>query len=173
MQSTMQKKGIDFLASHHLSTLLMTQPANGGFIDVHQHRVTIPIGWGGQLGDVHAQNLCSFLQSIHPNIKQNIAYNNYNQTIDLDALIEKAIKECTTMQSHMNWFVCYGQKPANTVCTVTPPPSVKNMIPTKYPNTATPLASPSTSTIDLKTYYTNEDEHTWDSINDFVDGYTD
>lgn len=169
----MQKKGIDFLASHHLSTLLMTQPADGGFIDVHQHRVTIPIGWGGQLGEVHAQNLCSFLQSIHPHIKQNIAYDNYNQMIDLDALIEKAIKECTTMQSHMNWFVCYGQKPVKTTFTVTPPSSVKNMIQTNYPTMLTPLASPNSSTVELEKFYSHQDEHTWDSINDFVDGYTD
>ncbi|GAA5803417.1 hypothetical protein HPULCUR_008897 [Helicostylum pulchrum] len=171
LQSTMQKKGIDFLASHHLSTLLMTQPADGGFIDVHQHRVTIPIGWGGQLGEVHAQNLCSFLQSIHPTIK-NYMNQNGPQGAGIDTLIADAVKECTTMQSHMNWFVCYGQKPANNVFTVTPPPSVKNMIPNEYPpSMITPLPSPNASSIDLKQYQQNE--NTWDSINDFVDGYID
>lgn len=128
LQSTMHKKGIDFLASHHLSTLLMSRPADGGFIDVHQHKVSIPIGWGGQLGEVHAQNLSNLLQSMHPSIKKDIAFNNKGQTIDIDALIPKAIEECKATQSHMNWFVCYGQKPDNNMFSVTPPSSVKDLI---------------------------------------------
>lgn len=176
----MQKKEIDILASHHLSTLLMTQPAEGGgFIDVHQHRVTIPIGWGGQLGEVHAQNLMSFLKSIHPNIKRNIAFDNYNKTIDVDLLISKAIKECTTMQSHMNWFVCYGQKPANNVFRKSTTSSAKsstkkipNAIVTDYPSLdmiTPPNLSPNPSLTDIKAYYSHHEYE----INDFVDGYID
>jgi hypothetical protein len=172
----MHKKEIDFLASHHLSTLLMTQPAEGGgFIDVHQHRVTIPIGWGGQLGEVHAQNLCCFLKSIHPNIKQNIAYDNYNKLIDVDLLISKAIKECTTMRSHMNWFVCYGQKPANNIFKSSSvkinkkiPPAIINEYPSLDMITP-PEMSTSASLNDLKAYFSHH-EH---EINDFVDGYID
>lgn len=167
----MHNKGIDFLASHHLSTLLMTQPADGGFIDVHQHRVTIPIGWGGQIGQVHAQNLCSFLQSIHPNVKNSIVQPD-QQILDTDTLIETAVKECTTMQSHMNWFVCYGQKPASTPFHVTPPPSVKKNTLNNTSTMITPSSSPNASSIDLRQYQQHH-EHTWDCIHDFVDGYTD
>jgi hypothetical protein len=172
----MQSKGIELLASHHLSTLLMTRPADGGFIDVHQKKVTVPIGWGGQLGEVHAQNLCSLLKSIHPDFKKNIVTkNNGDLNTNIDDIISQAVKECTNMQSHMNWFVCYGQKPANThIYSVTPPSSVRNLIPSneQYPTTTkmiSPLSSPDSSSIDLKDYH----EHNWDTINDFVDGYID
>lgn len=173
----MQKKGIELLASHHLSTLLMTQPANGGFIDVHQHKVTVPIGWGGQLGEVHAQNLSSLLKSIHPDLKKNVVpVDSGSPDSAIDSIISKAIEECKTMQSHMHWFVCYGQKPATSIYSVTPPTSVRNLIPNnnnnEYPIMISPLASPDTSIIDIKDYC-QHNEHNWDSINDFVDGYID
>lgn len=172
LHNTMQKKGIEFMASHHLSTLLMARPADGGFVDVHQRKVTVPIGWGGQLGEVHAQNLCSLLQSIHPEMKKDICANGGDGISSIDELITKAIEECTAMQSHMNWFVCYGQKPAKNIFSVTPPSSIKNLIPTGYPKMITPIASPNNSSFDINDYY-QQQEHNWDSINDFVDGYVD
>lgn len=168
----MQKKGIEFMASHHLSTLLMARPADGGFVDVHQRKVTVPIGWGGQLGEVHAQNLCNLLLSIHPELKKDICASSKDGISSIDELIPKAIKECTIMQSHMNWFVCYGQKPAKNNFSITPPSSIKNLIPTGYPKMITPIASPNNSSFDIDDYY-QQNEHNWDSINDFVDGYVD
>lgn len=176
----MVKQNIDFMSSYHISALLMAQPLNGGFIDVHQYRVTVPIGWGGQLGDVHAQNFAAFLQSIHPRMKKDLVHN--NTTVNLDNLIPHAIKECASKQSHMKWFVCYGRKPAdNNMCMlhVTPPPSICssvkiNSIPTQYPPTANssdtiPIITPVASTSLEK----HEDQGAWESINDFADGYTD
>jgi hypothetical protein len=173
VKNIMHNRDTDFMASHHLSTLLMTQPLNGGFIDVHQHRVTIPIGWGGKLGQVHAQNFGAFLQSIHPLLKNQLIHD--NTAANVDDLLIQAVKECSANQSHMKWFVCYGQKPAD-MLGITPPlpcSSVKNSISMQYPtNTAqmiTPNASPSLKGFQQK----EEDESTWDSINDFVDGYID
>ncbi|KAI8978638.1 hypothetical protein BDB01DRAFT_266887 [Pilobolus umbonatus] len=164
----MRDNGVEYMASHDLSTMLMSLPAHGGFIDVHQHKVTIPLGWGGQLGEVHAQNIHGFLKSLHPTIKSQL-------DDDLDELLTKAMPECTDNQSHINWFVCYGQKPPSDstqfMMNVTPPTSVK-MSPTyEYPaNThmITPIASPKNSSVNLSIK-----ENAWDTINDFVDGYID
>jgi hypothetical protein len=160
----MHKQDIDFMASHHLSTILMTRPLKGGFIDVHQKCVMIPIGWGGQLGLVHAQNFNAFLQSIHPRHKKDLFRNNI--TDNLDDLIVQAVKECSTNQSHMKWFVCYGQKPADSI--ILPSSSSKNSISTLHPTEMlTPIASPN-----LKDFQ-KEEECAWDSINDFIEGFTD
>ena len=157
----MHKQGIELMAGHHLSTLLMTQQTHGGLVDVHQHKVTIPIGWGGQLGQVHAQNLQALLQSLHPDIKQGMTA----IADDVDGLFAESLKECTQMQSHMNWFVCFGQKPAKNMFTCN---DFQNLIPNVHPSSGlmTPLDSPNGSTMD-------SDENNWDSIHDFVEGYTD
>lgn len=172
LSQVMHNNGIDLMASHHLSTLLMSQPAHGGFIDVHQHKVTIPLGWGGQLGEVHAQNIHAHLSSLHPSIKQQL-------DDDVDEKLKSTIPECNANQSHMNWFVCYGQKPPSDstsfMMNVTPPTSAKITPTYEYPNNTpmlTPVASPKSSTVNLQQDSPLKD-NAWDSINDFVDGYID
>ncbi|KAI8354025.1 S-adenosyl-L-methionine-dependent methyltransferase, partial [Blakeslea trispora] len=92
------------MPTHQIGTLLMT---HGNFVDIHQHRVRIPIGWGGHLGEVHGQDFQAFIRSIHPKLIRS------HLSTDLDESMAKAVKECALNQSHVNWFVCYGQKPTN------------------------------------------------------------
>jgi hypothetical protein len=93
----------------------MTRPTKNGFIDVHHHGVATPLGWG-PLGDSHLQNFSAFLKSIHPRIRDSL----YPQDKSLvNVIIDKATTECTTFQSHVNWFVCYCQKPQDPILDVT------------------------------------------------------
>ncbi|KAL9538393.1 hypothetical protein MBANPS3_010963 [Mucor bainieri] len=181
-QSLRKKLGtIDHMPSHHVSTALTL---HGGFVNVHQRRIHIPIGWGGQLGEVHAQNLQSYLLSIHPDIKQDLSTANGND-VDIDTLLTEAVKECTVRQSHVYWFACYGQKPA--VDTLIPTTLNTPMATTTATTVAaatmlTPISSPNSSCINLKestdistdaVAATTAPNTCWDSIYDFVEGYID
>lgn len=183
-QSLHKKLGtIDPMPSHHVSTALTL---HGGFVNVHQRRIHIPIGWGGQLGEVHAQNLQSYLLSMHPDIKQELSTAN-GHDVNIDDLLVEAVKECTVRQSHAYWFACYGQKPAalnNLIPTTLNTPMATTAITKAAAATMlTPISSPNSSCINLKE---STDISTdaiaaavttaptcWDSIYDFVDGYVD
>lgn len=91
--------GVDAFNCQQVSTLLMTND----FINIHQQAIKVPIGWGRhQLGQAHSENFYAFLNSMHPvKIKEQLSSNDF----------KTMIKECTVNQSHMNWFVCYAQKP--------------------------------------------------------------
>ena len=78
---------------------------HGNFVDVHQHRVRIPIGWGGHLGEVHGQDYMSCVCSMHPKLVRD------HIDLDYDRVMADGVKQCALNQSHINWFVCYGQKP--------------------------------------------------------------
>jgi hypothetical protein len=167
VKNVLHEKGIDLVASHHLSTMLMTRPTNQGFIDVHQHRIAIPIGWGGKLGDIHAQNLSSFLKSLHPTIREYICPGHQIEAID--SLIDSAIRECKTYKSHMNWFVCYGQKPADSRSLQVTPQSIKHF-------SSSPVMAPTFSAEGLNEILENYGPlkaNDWECIDDFIDGYVD
>ncbi|KAI9017896.1 S-adenosyl-L-methionine-dependent methyltransferase [Phycomyces nitens] len=155
VRKTMLSQGIELYKSHHISTFLMTQPGSNGFVDVHQRRITIPLGWGGQLGDVHAQNVETFFQSLSPRIKDAARSTDPDEDVLSNQVIQHAMRECKKYQSHLNWYVCYGQKPPMTDTLSNPPTPLK----ATFPSPVMP------------------DEQlgnmTWESINDFVEGYID
>ncbi|KAI8366932.1 S-adenosyl-L-methionine-dependent methyltransferase [Choanephora cucurbitarum] len=93
---------VDIMPAHQVGTLLMT---HGKFVDVHQHRVRIPIGWGGHLGEVHGQDYMACVCSMHPKLVRD------HLDLDYDKVMADGVKQCAANQSHINWFVCYGQKP--------------------------------------------------------------
>ncbi|KAI8149886.1 S-adenosyl-L-methionine-dependent methyltransferase [Fennellomyces sp. T-0311] len=163
LAETMLNNDIDFQLCYHLSTLLMTQQP--GFVDVHQDRVTIPLGWGGQLGHIHGQTMEGFYQSLHRSIRQATCTPEYPEGL-VDSTIQEAMMECQKYQSHCTWYACYGQKPANS--------SVTNLAITG------PAASADTQRrVSHKTAAAGSvpppivEETAWESINDFVDGYVD
>ncbi|KAL0080305.1 hypothetical protein J3Q64DRAFT_1851294 [Phycomyces blakesleeanus] len=166
VRKTMMSQGIELYKSHHISTFLMTQPGNNGFVDVHQRRITIPLGWGGQLGDVHAQNLETFFQSLNPRIKEAARSSDPdNEDVLSNEVIQHAMRECKKYQSHLNWFVCYGQKPPmNSADTISNPPT---------PRKATFSASATPSPASEADEHHHLADMTWESINDFVEGYID
>lgn len=179
-QSLHNKLGtIEHMPSHHVSTALTL---HGGFVNVHQRRIHIPIGWGGQLGEVHAQNLMSYLLSIRPDIKQDLSMLN-GSDINIDELLMEAVKECTVRQSHVYWFACYGQKPAvnnliptilNTPMATTPTVAAANMLtPTSSPNSSCINLEKSTDISSIVATTATTTSTCWDSIYDFVDGYVD
>lgn len=77
------------------------------FLHVRQNRVTLPLGWGGQVGQILAQNMESFYCSLHPGLRDGVT----------DEDIHDAMLEAAKHQSHMNWYTCYAQKPATPVIT--------------------------------------------------------
>ncbi|KAG1125568.1 hypothetical protein G6F42_008597 [Rhizopus arrhizus] len=179
-QSLHNKLGtIEHMPSHHVSTALTL---HGGFVNVHQRRIHIPVGWGGQLGEVHAQNLMSYLLSIRPDIKQYLSMLN-GSDINIDELLMEAVKECTVRQSHVYWFACYGQKPAvnnliptilNTPMATTPTVAAANMLtPTSSPNSSCINLEKSTDISSIVATTATTTSTCWDSIYDFVDGYVD
>lgn len=135
--------GIEFSQSYHLSTMLMTSQ----FVNVHQNRVTIPLGWGGQLGRIHGQSMHAFYRTLHPTIRKRARLN--------DEVIEQIMHECEKFQSHLNWYACFGQKPS-----LDPLPS---------PALSEVVAGPTTKSMAPRDVV--GDDATWESINDFVDGY--
>ncbi|KAF7731581.1 hypothetical protein EC973_009345 [Apophysomyces ossiformis] len=169
----MRNYGIEFYMGHQISTLLMTQ----GFVNVRQQRVTMPLGWGGQMGEVHAQNFEGFFRSIHPSIKPTTTTSTkqvsqwqpagmeHRKIVFSDAAIRLAMEECKKYQSHLNWFTCYGQKPSPADTPLSPrldgPGSAVSLL-------ATPMAHPTPSTPP-----NSLEEGTWETIKDFIDGYVD
>ncbi|KAF7725326.1 hypothetical protein EC973_009665 [Apophysomyces ossiformis] len=156
----MKSYDIDLQLCHHLSTLMMTNPASGGFVDIHQGKINIPLGWGGQLGELHSQNIECFLRSLNPMIREAMTRtppgeNDKDNIVDQetasiksldDEAIHHIMNECKKYQSHLNWYTCYGQKP-------------------RHLNTPqqTPRASVTPSL----------EEGTWESIHDFAHGFVD
>ncbi|KAI8637879.1 S-adenosyl-L-methionine-dependent methyltransferase [Parasitella parasitica] len=151
---------VKYLPSHDVSTNLTL---HGGFVNVYQHLTHIPIGWGGKLGEVHAQNLIGLLTSIHPDIKQDLTV--LHDGKDVDDLIVQAVNECAVQRSHVKWFVCYGQKPTSSNLAYQPE-TVK-----KTPTT-TPKSSPSSSCVEVKESK-GLSMPAWDSFYDFVAEYSD
>lgn len=138
-------------ASHHMSTLLNTCKEGGCFVDVFQECVTIPLGWGGQLGEMHGQNLEAYLRSLDPKIRLEIFP---------EGSIDEIMRECAKHQSHLNWFGCYGRK-----YTAAPSP-VASPIDIHYRTRdimASVPVSPSSPIEDVA----------WESIHQFADGYVD
>lgn len=71
-------------------------------INIQQQVIKIPVGWGHQLGQAFSENFFSFLNSLHPTkIKEQLNSTDF----------KTMLKECIAHQSHINWFVCYAQKP--------------------------------------------------------------
>ncbi|KAG0171330.1 hypothetical protein DFQ30_001162 [Apophysomyces sp. BC1015] len=172
LTSAMRATGIEFYMGHQISTLLMTQ----GFVNVRQHRVTMPLGWGGQLGEIHAQNLDLFVRTMNPNIKQATTSSTqlshwqpagmeHRKVLITDAAVHHAIAECKKYQSHLNWYTCYGQKPSPVDVPLSPLVASRSSISlmTCQTGKTTPATSPSTSL----------EEGTWENIKDFIDGYVD
>ncbi|KAG2219221.1 hypothetical protein INT45_004581 [Circinella minor] len=115
LSETMLQHDIDFQLCYRLSSLLMTQQP--GFVDVHQDRVTIPLGWGDQLGQIHGQTMEGFYQSLHrTRVRQPTATLDYPEGLT-EEVIHEAMMECQKYQSHCTWYSCYGQKPANSSTT--------------------------------------------------------
>ncbi|CAO3587293.1 unnamed protein product [Absidia cylindrospora] len=124
LRNAFQRNQIELLQSHQLSALLMPQSSGDGFVDIHQQQVTIPLGWGGQVGQVHAQCTESFYKSLSPTIRNAVKNKSppitpsWQPTSDTehymmglsDTAIEQAMKECLRFQSHLNWYTCYAQK---------------------------------------------------------------
>ncbi|KAI9249413.1 S-adenosyl-L-methionine-dependent methyltransferase [Phascolomyces articulosus] len=185
---------IKFDLSHHMSTLLMMScRQEGGFVDIHQEKVTVPLGWGGQLGEIHSQNLDAFLKSLDPKIREATTTQSKlsdwepagmenTTTMLTDSAIEHMIKECTKYQSHFNWFVCYGRKPAApTVVTGPPPTSPTTTTPARHSMNITPAVSAVNVDAVIGRGCGNSshlssspiEEGAWASINDFAEGYVD
>ncbi|KAI8144228.1 hypothetical protein BJV82DRAFT_79845 [Fennellomyces sp. T-0311] len=157
-----------------MSTLLMMSSKQDGFVDVHQDKITIPLGWGGQLGEIHSQNLEAFMKSLDPKIREATttqqklsnwepAGMDHTTTMLTDSAIEHMMRECAKYQSHLNWFVCYGRKPS-IVPTASPPEST----------TITPAVSAvGVDAVVGPTPSSPIEQGAWESINDFADGYVD
>lgn len=180
VHQTMRSHDVDLQLCHQLSTLLMTQ--GGGFIDVSQDRVTIPLGWGGQLGQIHAQNIETFYQTLHPLIRNATTTQDHPQGMT-DTVVRQAMLECQKYQSHLNWYTWIGQKPAaDPTATPTTPSTTSNISHGTAGNVA---MSPSSSTSTMSSTSTRPAnkrmvmaasgpaivEETWESINEFIDGY--
>jgi hypothetical protein len=153
---------IDLLQSHQLATLLMSTTYGDGWVDIHQQQVTIPLGWGGQVGQVHAQAMDAFYKSLKPTLRTSAVtrsppstWQPATETHLSDQAIEQAVKECLRYQSYLNWFVCHAQK------AFLSPSS----------NTSNKHSAPSlVSTLESGLV---PEPHAWDTIDHFIDGYTD
>lgn len=181
---TMRSHDVDFQLCHQLSTLLMTQ--GGGFIDVNQDRVTIPLGWGGQLGQIHAQNIETFYQTLHPLIRNATTLPEHPQGMT-ETVVRQAMLECQKYQSHLNWYTWVGQKPAADPTAAPPTPSTTSNISAGSVVAMSPSSSTSSTTASSNTTSTRGPtnnkrmvmaasgpaivEETWESINEFIDGY--
>ena len=176
---TMRSHDVDFQLCHQLSTLLMTQ--GGGFIDVNQDRVTIPLGWGGQLGQIHAQNIETFYQTLHPLIRNATTIPDHPQGMT-DTVLRQAMLECQKYQSHLNWYTWVGQKPADPTAAPTSVSTTSNIsngtagsVPMSPSSSTSTVSSTSTRPTNKRMVMAASGpaivEETWESINEFIDGY--
>ena len=152
----------------------MVSSKGSGFVDVHQEKVTIPLGWGGQLGEIHSQNLEAFLKSLDPKIREATttqqrlsdwepAGMDNTTTMLTDSAIEHMVRECAKYQSHLNWFVCYGRKPS-IVSAPSPPESTTITPAVSAVGVDAAIGSTASSPIE---------QGAWESIHDFANGYVD
>ncbi|KAL0095339.1 hypothetical protein J3Q64DRAFT_1061229 [Phycomyces blakesleeanus] len=189
----MQTHNIDVHLSHQLSTFAMTKPSGSGFVDIQQQRVAIPLGWGGQLGELHAQNIGCLLRSLSPSARRSsrVAVSPLSsppstptslspfQEINPES-IKEVLDECQKYQSHLNWYVCFGHKSVLSGTSLSP--SVSNSSNQNNSTTSSmmnssmhhhhsgnfgySLATPPESHESLE-------DGAWEVINDFVHGFTD
>jgi hypothetical protein len=186
VHNAFHRNHIDLIQCQHLSALLNSQPSGQSFVDVHQQQVTIPLGWGGQVGQVHAQCTEAFFKSLSPTIRNAVTNTSPPPTwqptsLDYmlglsDTAIELAMNECLRFQSHLNWFACYAQKSLIPASALSSPrllssksssmaPSIASTIDVLPPQKSS-MMSPSMEKPMLN-------DGNWESINYFVDGYTD
>ncbi|KAI8086086.1 uncharacterized protein BX664DRAFT_334877 [Halteromyces radiatus] len=180
LHNAFHRHHIDLLQSNQVSTLLMTQSSSYGFVDIRQQQVTIPLGWGGQVGQVHAQCTESFYKSLSPTIRNAVTNTSPPPTwqpgaLDFmlglsDTAIEQAMKECLRYQSHLNWFVCYAQKSLIPASALSSPRALSS-------SKSSSMAPSVISNIDVPPTPNSQTEYmmdgNWETINQFVDGYTD
>ncbi|CAO3593312.1 unnamed protein product [Absidia cylindrospora] len=154
-------QGPDFDLCAQLSTF----PHHGGLTDTMQERVTMPLGWGDQLGDLLARNLDLFLKSLHPNLLQQQNDPKRYPTMDeinnddigfvlTDDVIQDTLEECKHNKSHLTWCTFTARKPASM--------SWQNEKKTATNYGDSLLSSPPTPPLDPLE---------WESINSFVTGY--
>ncbi|ORX58248.1 S-adenosyl-L-methionine-dependent methyltransferase [Hesseltinella vesiculosa] len=183
LYSAFQQRQIDWQRCPQLPTMLMTSSTKNGFVDIHQEETTIPLGWNGQVGQVHGQCFESFLKSIRPALRESVQCSPTWEPQTMEAhmgltipMVNKIVRECAKYQSHLNWYVCYAQKsslPAQSpnsrdsakAPSMTPsivssldllaPGKSKNMLPPSFKETKT-VPPPN-----------------WETIDDFIDGYID
>ncbi|CAO3628426.1 unnamed protein product [Cunninghamella echinulata] len=188
--------GIENDLSTQLSTLLMTTQSNhnggGAFIDTRQQRVTIPLGWGGKLGELHGQNLALYLRSINPSItkptttsKQLSTWSpagmEHKTTLLTEGAIQHTLNECKKYQSHLNWYACYARKsslPNTNACLQSPntssfssSTSTSSTFPSLLSNNSISSHVSSSSSTTTSPKFATIDAFEWDSINSFVTGY--
>ncbi|KAI8081346.1 uncharacterized protein BX664DRAFT_388345 [Halteromyces radiatus] len=178
LKEKLKSEGIDFELCTQLSTLLMTtQTTKGGFVDTRQQRMTMPLGWGGHLADLHATSLSQYLKSLHPSVTSAIRTTKQLSTwsppcmehtttnLLTDAAIQHMLAECKKYQSHLNWYAFTARKSSSS--------SSSSSTTATTPIAATAAGSKST------VYHIDKpmpptpplDPLEWESINSFVTGY--
>ncbi|KAI8060532.1 hypothetical protein BC940DRAFT_151765 [Gongronella butleri] len=193
LYSVFQQRHIDWQQCHHLSTVLMTQPSKHGFIDIHQDTSSIPLGWGGQVGQVHGQCFEGFLNAIRPALRESVQCPGTWNPTTMEAhmgltpsLIQKIIKECVQCQSHLNWYVCYAQKSMVPLAAASPSlathstasksstfvPSISSSLENIVPNKARAML-PSANQAGPLPAKTTMPPPNWETIDSFIYGYTD
>ncbi|CAO3633949.1 unnamed protein product [Cunninghamella blakesleeana] len=195
--------GIENDLSTQLTTLLMTTQTNQGegFIDIRQQRVTIPLGWGGKLGELHGQNLSLYLKSINPSItkpkKESTPLSTtwsppgieHKTTVLSEAAIQHTLMECKKYQSHLNWYTCYAKKSSILPSTPNKPNHTMNNMNNNNGFLSSPSSTSSSSHSSFNSISSNSmirydpistspkylastmDVVEWDSINSFVTGF--
>ncbi|CAO3617353.1 unnamed protein product [Cunninghamella blakesleeana] len=176
LHTALHKHHIDLLQCHQLSKLLMSQKEHHGFVDVHQQQITIPIGWGGQVGQIHSQCLESFYQSLNPVIRDAVTTSSTNplwQPSDIDYTsglsnfaIQQVMKECIRYQSHLNWYTVYAQKSLIPSSALSSP----RMLSSK---SMSPSVSSTIECLPPQPVSESMVDGNWDTINQFIDGFTD
>lgn len=162
VRDKMTTVGIEFDLCTQLSTILMTiQTKQGGFIDTMQNKITMPLGWGGQLGDLHAHNLELFLRSVNPIYTQES--NPTDTGLLTEAAIQHTLTECKKYQSHLNWYAFTARKSPSCSPSPTRLRQQESASSLPYPTEGTfPPSSPPTPPLEPLE---------WESINSFVTGF--
>ncbi|RUS33313.1 S-adenosyl-L-methionine-dependent methyltransferase [Jimgerdemannia flammicorona] len=78
-----------------------------GLSDVRQHYLSMPHGWGGEIGRLNLNDLVSIMMGFKPWLCTGLSMTSEEYDEQLHAIE----KECIEHESFCNWYVAYGMKP--------------------------------------------------------------
>ncbi|KAJ3024803.1 UNVERIFIED_CONTAM: hypothetical protein HDU68_007769 [Siphonaria sp. JEL0065] len=103
MFSVLEKRGLDICAG---SNLLKNAVAAGGLINIGVKPVSIPLGWNGELGRLHAKDVREASLSVAPFMSKALGVTNEEFT----SMLEECYKEWGKTRAFANYHCLWAQK---------------------------------------------------------------
>ncbi|RUS13312.1 hypothetical protein BC938DRAFT_477963 [Jimgerdemannia flammicorona] len=98
-----ESQGIDLNSVNHLEDFLRTND----FIDIEVDYISIPLGWGGRVGELHARNIYHAWTPLRPMLERILGVG----TQEYWELVNKTFENYSESRTWHKAYYAFGRKP--------------------------------------------------------------